>query len=249
MTAPTWRSRESRCSAEVPAKLWWRRTTRPSTNPASRQSATSSSEVEPAARTQHAERLAQHLRLVGREVEHAVRQDDVDRRAGDRQLLEHPAADLDERVQARLARGVGGGLAHRGREIDADRAPVWTDAACRQQEIHAGAARVIEHDLAGADRPGGDRVADPGEARGRARGQRPELVGVVAQRLRGVAGAAVEVEVALGLAGDTIVGLEDAVAELRDIEADGAVSGHARSLEQQWCRASFPWISATCSLS
>ena len=50
---------------------------------------------QPAARLQHAERLAEHLRLVRHQVDHAVREDDVGGVVGDRQMLELAEAELD----------------------------------------------------------------------------------------------------------------------------------------------------------
>ena len=44
---------------------------------------------DPAARLQHARDLGQHRRLVDREVDHAVRDHDVDRVCGQRDLLDH----------------------------------------------------------------------------------------------------------------------------------------------------------------
>ena len=50
---------------------------------------------EAAARLQHAERLAQHAVLVGREVDDAVRDDDVDRVVGQRDVLDLALQELD----------------------------------------------------------------------------------------------------------------------------------------------------------
>ena len=75
-----------------------------------------------AARLQHAERFAEHLRLVGHQIDHAVRDDHVGRVVGDRQVLElaEPefhigGADLGG-ILARL-------LEHLVRHVDADDAP------------------------------------------------------------------------------------------------------------------------------
>ena len=46
---------------------------------------------------EHAERLAEHRGLVGRQVDHAVREDDVDGAVGDRQVLDLAEPELDVR--------------------------------------------------------------------------------------------------------------------------------------------------------
>ena len=50
---------------------------------------------QPAARLQHAKRLAEHLRLVRHQIDHAVREDHVGGVVGDRQMLELAKAELD----------------------------------------------------------------------------------------------------------------------------------------------------------
>ena len=79
--------------------------------------------VELASRLQHPEDLAEDARLVGREVDHAVRDDQVDRGVADRQVLDLAQPELDVLVFAlRLVRP--GPLDHGRRHVDADDAPV-----------------------------------------------------------------------------------------------------------------------------
>src|SRR5690606_18076654 len=134
---------------------------------------------EPAARLQHAERLREHRALVGTQVDHAVRQDDVDGTVRDRQVLDLAEPELDvagadlARVRARLRH-------HLGRHVDADDAPGRPDLPGGEEAVDAAAGAEVEHGLArpqGRDRL---RVAAT-EAEVGAFGQRGEVLRAIAE--------------------------------------------------------------------
>ena len=104
------------------------------------------------------------------------------------------------------------------------------DAARRQQQVHAGAAGVVEDGLARMDRPDAQRIADAGETRRARVGQQRELVGVVPEIVGRVARAAVKVKIATGIARDTVVGCKDLRAQPGDVESDGACCCHGLGL-------------------
>ena len=110
---------------------------------------------EPTAGFEHAKRLAEHLFLVGDEVDHAIRDHDVGGVVGDRQMLEFAEAELDVggadlgRVLARLGQHLVG-------HVDADDPARVTDLPRRQKTVEAGAAAEIDDGLARLHR--GDRL-------------------------------------------------------------------------------------------
>ena len=107
--------------------------------------------------------------------------------------------------------------------------PRRPDAARCQQQVHPGAARVVEDGFPRMNRADAQRIAHAGEARGRRGGQQRELGGVVAEIVGRVPRAAVKVKIAAGIARDSIVGREDLCAQPGDVESDGAGGGHDRS--------------------
>ena len=89
----------------------------------------------------------QHPRLVAGEVDHAVRDDDVDGRVVERHVLEIALHELDV-VHARLG-GVGAReLEHLIGHVEPDRLPGGADAARGDQHVGAGARPEVEHGLA-----------------------------------------------------------------------------------------------------
>ncbi len=173
--------------------------------------------------------LAKHLRLVGGQVDDAVRDDDVDALVVHGQVLEEAGADLGHRAEARARGGRRRDVAHRRRHVDADDTARRTHAAGGEQQVHAAAAGVVEHRFAARDRTDAQRVADAREARRAFVRQQRELRGVVAQVFHRVAGPAMEVELAGRIARDALVGGEHLGAQPRDVEADRTGRGHDRS--------------------
>jgi hypothetical protein len=116
---------------------------------------------------QHAPHLAQDARLVGRQVDDAVRRDDVRRAVLDRNLLEEPAAELHD-VEAERGRDLRLALArdrqHLVGHVDADGAPLGPDLARRDEHVDAGARPEIDHRLAGLRRGGRHGAAAAVEA-------------------------------------------------------------------------------------
>ena len=100
------------------------------------------------------------------------------------------------------------------------------DAASSQQQVHAGAAGVVEDSLAGMDWPDAQWIADAGEARRARVGQQRELVGVVTEVICRIARAAVKVKIATGVAGDAVVSREYLRTQPCNVESDGACCCH-----------------------
>ena len=104
---------------------------------------------------QHAKRLAEDGGLVGRQVDDAVRQDDVDARVAHRQVLDLPEPELD--VLGADTRGVRARLAdHRRRHVDAQDTSGRSHLLRGQEAVEPGAASEVEHRLAGPQ--GRDRL-------------------------------------------------------------------------------------------
>src|SRR5206468_8926396 len=108
--------------------------------------------------SQHPERLAEDAVLLGGEVHHAIRHDDIDRRIRYRQMLDFAEAELDVRV-ASLRRVFPGAVDHRGCHVHADDAPLRSDLARRQEGIDPRARAEIEHGLTAAYFGQPDRVS------------------------------------------------------------------------------------------
>ena len=111
-------------------------------------------DAEPAAGPQHAEHLVDHSRLVGRQVDHAVRDDHVDARLGQRDVLDESLQELDV-VRARLLGVRAGELEHLVGHVEPVRLAGRADTAGGQQHVDAPARPEVEHRLAlrGARRP------------------------------------------------------------------------------------------------
>ena len=103
-----------------------------------------------AARLEHAVRLAQHRPLVGREVDHAVRDDHVDARRGKGKRFDRP---LEERrvahARARLVRARDG--EHLIGHVHAVRVTGRPDTSRREEHIQTRSAPEVEDGLAGAE--------------------------------------------------------------------------------------------------
>ena len=80
-------------------------------------------------------------------------------------MFVQPGTDRDDRTQAGFGRRVGCDMSHGRRHVDADGVAAPPDAASRQQQVHAGAAGVVEDGLARMDWPDAQRIADAGETR------------------------------------------------------------------------------------
>ena len=138
---------------------------------------------DPPARAQHPEHLGQHGRLVGRQVDHAVGDDDVDRR--------RPAAAPPRWCPCRNSTLVAPALAafarasveHLVGHVDAVGESGRADPARRQQHVDAAARAQVEHPLARAQLGDRDRVpaAQAGRRPPRA-GSSLLLVGAVQRR-------------------------------------------------------------------
>ncbi len=113
-------------------------------------------DAEPAARAQHPGDLAQDGGLVHAEVEHAVGDHDVDRGAGQRDVLDRAQADLDV---AGLGGRAAGQLDHLRGRVQADDPTRRADPAGREQQVEPGAAAEVEHGLPGPQLGHADRVA------------------------------------------------------------------------------------------
>ena len=94
---------------------------------------------QPSAGPQDAEGLPEDLPLVGREVDDAVRDDDVDRGVGHREVLDLAEPELDVRVLA-LLRVLPRPREHLRRHVHADHPAVRADPVGREEAVEPGAA-------------------------------------------------------------------------------------------------------------
>ena len=99
------------------------------------------------ARLEHAEGLAVNLRLVGHEVDHAIRDDHVGGIVGDRQMLDLTEAELD--IGGPGPSGVAGLFQHLVGHVDTDDAACHADLLRCEKAIEPGAAAEIDDDFAG----------------------------------------------------------------------------------------------------
>ncbi len=134
------------------------------------------------ARLQHPERLLEHLRLVGHQVDHAVGQDHVRRIVGDRQIFKFSQAEGD--VEGADLDGIGPRLGqHLMRHVDTDDVALGADLAGREQAVEAGAAAEVDNRLTRTQ--GGDRLrVAAAEAEIGAIRHRGQIVGGIAHLLR-----------------------------------------------------------------
>ena len=119
------------------------------------------------ARAQHPGDLGERGVLVARQHDDAVRDDDVDRRILERDLLDRAVQELD------VGRpGLGGVAARQLEHLDGGIEPVGeparADPAGRQQHVDPAARAEVQHDLARMEIGHGDRVAAPEADRARA---------------------------------------------------------------------------------
>ena len=113
---------------------------------------------QPPARLQHAMSLAQDGVLVGREVDDAVGDDDVERRVGEGHVLH--LAEAEAHVLGADAAGVATGkLDHVGAHVEADDAALRAHLLRREEAVEAAAAAQVEHRLALVQAGDGRRVA------------------------------------------------------------------------------------------
>ena len=104
--------------------------------------------------------------------------------------------------------------------------PFPPDAASRQQQVHPGAAGVVEDSLARMDWPDAQRIADAGETRRARVGQQRELVGVVPKIFGRVARATVKVKITTWIARDALVSCKHLRAQPCNVESGGACCCH-----------------------
>ena len=113
---------------------------------------------DPAAGLQHAGDLGEDRGLVGREVDDAVADDDVDRGVAERDRLDPALAELDV-GRAGLGRVATRQLEHLVGHVQAVGEPGRSDARRGQQDVDAAAGPEVQDDLAGPQLGDGGRVA------------------------------------------------------------------------------------------
>jgi len=165
--------------------------------------------MQPAARFQRPEGLAEYLALVGREIDDAVGQDHVGGGLGHRQVLDLAEAELHLRVAALICIAARLGD-HLRRHVDADDVAVRSDGLGRQEAIQAAAGAQIQHRFADFQAGHGGRVAAADAEVGLFRHRR-QIVGAIAEffrrdRIDGIAAAP-------AAGGDVGIGGADAVAD------------------------------------
>jgi hypothetical protein len=160
--------------------------------------------------------FGEDLRLVGREIDHAIGDDDVGRLTLERQMLDVGLDELDvgDAVVIRESgRLVELSLGH----VDADDAPGRPRLARCEETVHAGAAAEVDDRLAGLDRSEVEVVADAGEGIDRRSWYRVELGDGVAESDRELT-AGLEMELLVRLFGDLAIHLLHALLELLCVE-------------------------------
>ena len=115
----------------------------------------------PPAGLEHAQRLAKHLGLLGRQVDDAVGDHEVDRAVRDRQVLDLAESELDVGHAGARAAFAARLLDHRRRHVDADHAPGGSGLGGGEEAVDPGARAQIEHRLTRADRGVRERVPAP----------------------------------------------------------------------------------------
>ena len=102
---------------------------------------------EPAARLQHTKRFAQHCVLVTRQVDHAVRDDHVDRIVGERDVLDRPFQELYVGC-AGLALVLARQREHLVGHVETEGLPRRADPLRGQENVDATAGTEVEYRLA-----------------------------------------------------------------------------------------------------
>ena len=105
---------------------------------------------EPAARLQHAKGFAQHAILVGGEIDHAVRDDHIDRVVGQGNVLDFALQKLDI-LHARLPLVFARQRQHLVGHVQPIGFARGTDALGGEQHVDAASGAQIEHHLAGLE--------------------------------------------------------------------------------------------------
>ena len=137
---------------------------------------------------QHPGDLRQHRGLVGREVDDAVRDHDVDRGRRQRHVLDH-ALEEDRVAHARLRRVRPCQRQHLVGHVEPEREAGLADAPCREDHVDAAAGAEVEHGLPLV------QVGDRGRVAAAERGERGRL-GQLTALLRVVERLAEEVALA-----------------------------------------------------
>jgi hypothetical protein len=106
--------------------------------------------------------LADGFRLVRYEVEHTIRDDDIDSRVPHRKIRRITVPDIDIREAAGLGTGHRP-LTHCDSHVDADRAAVWTNPSRSKEQVHPGSASDVEHDRVALDSSDGMWISDARE--------------------------------------------------------------------------------------
>ena len=117
-------------------------------------------DCEAAAGFQNTKGFAQHLTLVGRKIDHAIGDDDVDRSRRKRNVLDLTLEELDI-GDACLPLIVARELEHLVRHVEAVRLSGRANSARREEHIEAAAGAEIEDDLAGVEVGEHRRIATP----------------------------------------------------------------------------------------
>src|SRR5262249_37723621 len=119
---------------------------------------------------------------------------------------------------------------HRFGHVDADRTAPRADGLRRQEQVHARTTADVHDDESLADRAELVWVRDACERGGALIRHASECLAIVAEELRGVAGATMEVEVAGGILRDSCVDRLDLFTELSCVEIYRTGDGHADPL-------------------
>ena len=141
---------------------------------------------EPPAGPEHTGGLAKHLRLVAREVDHAVGDHDVDGVVGQRDRLDLTAQELDV-LDAGLALVGAGELEHLVGHVEAVGLAARADPARGQQDVDAAARTEVEDGLAFLELRDRGRIAAAERRELGGLGQRLAIVARVEARAEDVA--------------------------------------------------------------
>src|SRR6185312_2991856 len=115
-------------------------------------------DLEAAARAEHPEGLTENLVLVGREVDDAIGDDDVDRICVDGEMFDFAEAEFDVR-SANLCGILAGEGDHLGGHVDPEHAAFGAHHLCCEEAIDAAAGAEVEHCFAGLKGSDGGGVA------------------------------------------------------------------------------------------
>ena len=116
--------------------------------------------------------------FVGREIDDAVRDDDIDRVVGQRDVLDFAFQELDI-GDARLLLVFARQRQHVVRHVQTVGFAGWADALCREQHIDAAAGAKIENSFSGPKIDQRGRIAAPERGLDRFLRNDPRLIGAV----------------------------------------------------------------------